>query len=68
MIYNDSPTIINIKKEKLLSALKCVYYVANNQTEFYKQEDFNIDQEEIDLQESLNVVKKFILEIENESE
>ena len=34
----------------------------------HKQEDFNIDQEEIDLQESLNVVKKFILEIENESE
>lgn len=68
MIYNDSPTIINIKKEKLLSALKCIYYVANNQTEFKKQENFTIDQEEIDLHESLNVVKEFILKIENESE
>ena len=54
------------KKEQILTALKCVYYVANNQSDYSKNEKFTFDDNECDLRESLDIVRELILKVENE--
>ena len=53
----------NYTEQQLITALKCVYYVANNTREFNKSESFVFDDVECTLNDSLKTVESFILNL-----
>ena len=61
MKYIELESIEINTEDKIITALKCVYYVANNQENYSKGEKFVFDDIECSLNESLEIVKKIIL-------